>query len=114
MQCKLWLLYAEELKEQQGKVDIEYKQMQEELDGLRTQNASAQREFNFIMEQTQLDLDDEEATSKLQIDRLMREHVEHLHAQLHVYTRCVLRLHELSCWYWIDYKPQCQFAAEHT
>jgi galactokinase len=63
--------------------------MQQSVDALRAQNELAQREFGYIMEQTQLDLDDEEATSKLQIDRLMREHVEHLRAQLHIHTRFV-------------------------
>jgi hypothetical protein len=61
--------------------------MQESVDALRVQNDLAQREFGYIMDQTQLDLDDEEATSKLQIDRLMHEHVDHLHAQLHIHTR---------------------------
>ena len=48
--------------------------LQEELAALRAQKDDAQREFDYIMEQTQLDLDDEEASDEItRLEQLLDE-----------------------------------------
>ena len=82
---------AERLREQREAAQGEAEALRGELAALRGQKDDAQREFDYVMEQAQLDLDDEEATGKMQMERLMRDHVEGLNAQLHVYTRYAIR-----------------------
>ena len=64
------------------------RQKDDEICALRAGAERAEREFAAVIEQTQMDLDDDDDNMRMQIERLQRETVEGLNAQLHVYMRC--------------------------
>jgi hypothetical protein len=79
---------ADELDEQKRGAEEELQQQKQVVYDLRKEKERAEHEFSRVIEQTQVDLDEDDGTIKLQVDKLQREHVEGLNSQLHVYMRC--------------------------
>ena len=70
--------------------DARLQQQRDHIAELKEAKDHAEHEVEMIIEQTQLDLDDEDDTMTLQFDKLQREQVDDLNAQLHVTTKCAL------------------------
>jgi hypothetical protein len=70
---------------------------EEALHELREAKRHAERDFEMVIEQTENDLDEDDETMTLQFDKLQREQVDGLRAQLNVATRCAPMSQRRAC-----------------